>query len=278
VTVFINGRFVRRDRASVSVFDRGFLYGDGLFETMRVHQGRLFVPALHLRRLKAGAEFLRIEIPLTLRELDRFARELVRRNRARDAVLRVNLSRGIGLRGYGPSGNETPTVVMSLHVAARPEEEPTVRRLATSSHRVNAGDPLLRHKTSNKLAHVLACAEAADAGADEALLLNTDGHVAEAASANVFWIRGREVRTPALDCGALPGITRGLVMEWSAALGLRVRECHAKPRELVAADAVFITLSSMGVVEAVSLDGRRLKRSPIVARLREAWRDALRRV
>jgi aminodeoxychorismate lyase len=274
MTMFIhlNGQLVPEDRAVVSVFDRGFLYGDGLFETLRVANGRPFRWAQHLERLQRGADFLKIKLPFAPAALREFAAELIAKNALPDSLLRLTLSRGVGPRGYSPKGAASPTLVMTLHPApGAPASVVPGWKLVTSSLRLPAGDPLARFKTANKLAQVLARAEADAANADEALLLDTDGHVAEAATGNLFWIERGVVCTPPLTAGILPGVTRAVVFEISQKLGLPVRETHALPAQLRVAEGVVVSLSSLGVVAVAALDGMRLQASPEVEKLRLAY-------
>src|SRR5262249_29966762 len=148
-------------------------------------------------------------------------------------------------------------------------------RLATASLRVRAKDPLAQFKTCNKLHHVLARAEAEGQNADEAVLLNSEGYVAEASSANIFWISAKRIYTPPADCGALPGITRGLILELSRELGLTAQERPCPPAALLGAEGVFLTLSSCGVAEAVSLDGSALGRSLLTQTVAAAYQKRL---
>src|ERR1017187_269469 len=166
--IFLNGQIVPEEQAVVSIFDRGFLYGDGLFETMLVFNGKPFRWAQHLQRLQCGAEFLKIKLPFTNEALRSSVAELVVKNQMPDSLLRLTLSRGVGVRGYSPKGAERPTLVMSLHPAP-PINAPKTPgwRLITSSFRLPAGEPLAQFKTCNKLPQVLARAEADAAGADE---------------------------------------------------------------------------------------------------------------
>ena len=274
--IFLNGQFVPEDRAVVSVFDRGFLYGDGLFETLRVVNGTPFRWAQHIERLQHGTDFLKIKLPFASAALRDIAGELIAKNALPDSLLRLTLSRGVGPRGYSPKGAESPTLVMALHpVPGTPASGPACWKLVTSSLRLPVGDPLARFKTANKLAQVLARAEADAAGADEVLLLDTDGHVAEAASGNIFWIKHGVLCTPPLTAGVLPGVTRAVVFEICRKLGLPVRETNILPAQLRAADGVFVSLSTLGVVEAVSLDGQSLNASPLVEKLRAAYETLL---
>lgn len=263
--VFLNGKFVPEEQALVSIFDRSFLYGDGLFETLRVCHGQPFRWTQHIERLERGAALLRLRLPFSPEELRKFADELISRNRMPESVLRVHVSRGVGPRGYSIKQADRPSLTMSLHAAPQADpQNPPHWRLITSSIRLPAGDPLTNQKTCNKLPHILARAEAEERGADEALLLNTHGEVAEGAACNVFWLEGGTVCTPLLTAGALPGITRAVVLELCGALGLPAREQAATPQTLRASGGVFLTLSTLGIVEAVSLDGEPL---PSVARL-----------
>jgi branched-chain amino acid aminotransferase len=272
--VFFNGQHIPEERALVSIFDRSFLYGDGLFETIRICQGKPFRWSQHIERLRRGAAFLKIQAPLPTEELQKHVQELVRRNAMPESVLRITLSRGIGHRGYSPAGADHPNLVMSLHPAPAPDPRHLPQwRLMISSLRVAANDPVAHHKTCNKLHQVLARAEADSQGADEALLLNTDGEVVEAASGNLFWIGDGVVHTPPLASGVLPGITREVVMEVCQSSGLACCEDRTRVSALHQAEAVFLTLTTLGVVEAVSLDGVVLKQSSLTGQIRDAYQE-----
>lgn len=274
-TVWINGRFRPAHRATVSVFDRSFQLGDGLFESIRVVQGAPFQWADHLERLNAGARFLRIRLPYTPERLHEAATQLIARHDSPEGVLRLHLSRGVGLRGYSPRGADSPVAVISFHPTA-PSTAPARRwKLTTASVRLAHGDPLGRFKTASKLTHIVARMEAESAGADEALLLDTTGCVAEAAASNLFWVRGDRILTPPLSTGALSGITRGLIRELCRKLGLKFAERRARIAELKRADAVFLTTSPLGIIPVSHLDGARLKSSRILSQLRRAYASAI---
>ncbi len=194
--VFLNGQFVSEAEAVVPVNDRGYLYGDGLFETMRVYNGKPFRMAQHLERMVRGANFLKINLPFTPKELQKFADQLIEKNAMPDAVLRVTLSRGPGERGYAPVGANKPNISMTLDSAPPVDPaNPTRWSLVTSTYHVPSTDPLSSFKTSSKLLQVVARVEAQARGADEALLVNSNGEVAETASANLFWIYHDKVCT-----------------------------------------------------------------------------------
>lgn len=275
--VWMQGEVLPAERAMVSVFDRCFLYGDGLFEGVRVCGGRLFAWEEHLVRMRRGAEFLRIQMPFDQEALRAGALELVSREGLAEAFVRIQLSRGVGRRGYSPRGADTPILVMTAHGMAPVDEAHSVGwKLATSSVRLPAGDALGNHKTASKLPQVYARMEADLAGADEALLLDTEGHVAEGASSNVFWIQGDGVCTPPLATGALAGVTRRWIVDQCAALGKPCVESRVVADALVASDGVFLTVSSLGVIPATHLDGQLLRRSARVETLRVALLRSMR--
>jgi len=191
-----------------------------------------------------------------------------------DAILRVVLTRGPGERGYTPKSDGKPTVVMSLHTAP-PLGNAIQWSLATSSFRVLAADPLATFKTLNKLTQVMARMEAVEKGADEALLLNTNGEVAETASGNVFWISRDKVCTAPTSRGALPGITRAVVLEICQTLGLQTDQRVIKPEALRKAEGIFITQSAYGIVPVTALDGEPVASSPVMDQIRRAYSEML---
>jgi aminodeoxychorismate lyase len=274
--VFLNGKFVPEEKAVVSVFDRGFLFGDGLFEAMLVRRGEIFRWDQHLERLQRGIEFLKLTVPWSAEELFRFSMQLIQRNRMPECLLRINISRGITARGYSPKNAIRPALVLTLHpLPALDAKGPPRWRIITSSFCLPARDPLTRFKTANKLPEVMARAEADSAGAHDAILLNPRGFIAEATSANVFWIRHDVVCTTPLPSGALPGITRSTVLELCRKRNIAWREKNAKPDDLRRAQGIFLTNTSMGVIEVESLDKRKLQRSPLVRKLWAAYRELL---
>jgi branched-subunit amino acid aminotransferase/4-amino-4-deoxychorismate lyase len=291
--VFLNGQFVPEAQAVVPVNDRGFMYGDGLFETMRVCGGRPFRMAQHLERMTRGADFLKIKCPFTPRELQDFAGQLIGQNQMPEAVLRVTLTRGPGERGYTPQIDSKPTVVMTLHTAPGAPASGTARsdpslsqavpeagapiqwRLITSSYRIPAGDPLSSFKTANKLIHIMARMEAVEKDADEALLVNTNGEVAETASGNLFWVYQDNICTVPTGRGVLPGITRAVVLEICQTLGLPTNKRVIKPEALRNSEGIFITQSALGIVPVATLDGEPVAPSPLVGQISRAYNEML---
>jgi branched-subunit amino acid aminotransferase/4-amino-4-deoxychorismate lyase len=293
VLVFLNGQFLPESQAVVPVSDRGFLLGDGLFETLRVVRGRPFRLPQHLERLARGAEFLKINLPFTPLELEIFAGQLIEQNKMPDAILRLTLTRGPGGRGYTPNSEGKTTVVMTLHpapgapsagpaccknVAGHAEPVPGVPlqwNLITSSFRIPAGDPLAAFKTTSKILHIMARAEAAEQGADEALLLNTNGEAAETAGGNLFWVQDNTICTVPAGRGILPGVTRAAVLEICQMLGLRTGERAIKPAALKNFAGLFVTQSVFGIVPVAALDGKLVAPSPLVDQVARAYRKML---
>ena len=274
MTIFLNGRFVPETEAVIPINDRGFLYGDGLFETVRVVNRRPFRLAQHLERMTRGADFLKIKAPFAPRELQRFAEQLIEENKMPEAILRVTLTRGPGERGYLPGAETRPTVVMTLH-AVPPSANPSQWSLITSSFRVLAADPLSSFKTLNKLTHVMAREEAARKGADEALLINTNGEVAETTSGNIFWIYHDQVCTTPTGRGVLPGVTRAVVLEICQALGLQTNKRVIKPEALRNSEGLFVTQSVWGIVPVAAFEGEPIASSPLVDQIFGAYRELL---
>ena len=270
VTTLVNGVAV----VTVSAFDRGFQFGDGLFETIRVHRGKPFRLSRHIDRLEQGAGALGIALPFSKEKIASFAQQLIDQNALPEALLRLTLSRGIGPRGYAPAGADRPTLVLTTH-AITEQNGPVQWRLMTSSIRLPARDLVAGHKTNNKLHQILAKAEAAKAAADEALLLNTTGHIAEGATSNFFWVHGGNIRTAPIATGILPGITREAVFELCDRLKLRRVETAATPEVLKTAEGAFATLSSFGIVEVAAVDDTIIPSSDLVKRLGAAYRELL---
>ena len=278
LTVYLNGRFIAAGEASVSIRDRGFLYGDGLFETMRAYAGRVFRLDDHLARLEASAEFLRISVPHSRLEFTDVISRLISTNALSDGRVRIALTRGAGGKGLLFTDDFEPTVLVEAGpLPSRPERlYAEGMALIVADLRQNARSPLPNHKTANFLRYLLARQQAADAGADDALILNTNDHVAEASVANVFLVRDRDVITPPLDAGVLPGITRKVVLQLCGTLGLPCAEAAFGLPELFAADEMFLTNSLMEVMPVREVEGKPIGRQcpgPTTRRLHAAYRE-----
>ncbi len=276
MVVFLNGKFVPSSKAVVPVNDRGFMYGDGLFETMRVINGRPFRFAQHLERMVRGADYLKIPLPFTHKELEKIAAQLIEKNEMTDAVLRITLTRGSGERGYTPAHTEKPLLVMTLHPLPAQRDDSGLRwSMITSSYHIPASGAISSFKTTSKILHVFARIEAHERGADEALLLNTNGEVAETAGGNIFWVFQDKICTVPTGRGVLPGITRAVVLEVCQALGLETNKRVIKPQHLRNTEGIFVTQSVLGIVPILAFDGEAVRPSPLVDQIASAYHAAL---
>lgn len=276
--VFLNGNFLPEADAVVPLNDRGFLLGDGLFETARVTGGQPFRFAQHLQRLSRGAEFLKIQLPFTPKEIQKFATQLIEKNNFPEGVLRLTLTRGAGPRGYSPKNCGAPMLAMTLHpLPTENPDEPWQWSLVTSSYRIPAGDMLAGFKTTSKILNVLARAEAEEQGADEALLLNTNGEVVETAGGNIFWIYRNAVCTVPTGRGVLPGITRAVVLEICQSLGFATNKCVIKLEHLRKTEGIFVTQSALGIIPVAAFNGQPVAPSPLVEQIAGAYHELLRR-
>ena len=269
--VYLNGRFIPEENATISIHDRGFTYGDALFEAIRAYDGEPFLWQDHMDRFFVGCKTLRIESPLTTGELLAASKELLRRNALPNAIFRIILSRGIGARSYSPHGADYPT----LAIAAFPVADlPSEYNAIISTVKLPSQDPFALFKHSNKLRQVLARAEADAAGVHEAFLLDSRGFVVEGTTTNVFRVKNGAVFTPPLG-GILRGTTRGHLLRLCAHLGIPAGEKNFRPNELLTADGVFVTSCGVEVMEVTRIDGRRIKRSPLVRRLKKNYRTSI---
>ena len=258
--VYLNGEWLASDAARVPIGDRGFLLGDGVFETARLHQGSFFRLEHHLARLASSAEFLRLQVP-PLAELVQIALGLADRNHATEGGLRITVTRGSGGRGLGRRGAGPNTVLATLSSVpddweARAARGWTIRTAAVRRPATSSVPAQL--KGLGRSYALLAHYEAEDAGFDDALLLSADGYVAEGPTWNVFWRVGSTLFTPAPESGILTGVTRGLVIDLARNLGLAVEEGLFGRDRLDGADEMFATMTSNGVVPIRRLDAREL--------------------
>ncbi len=274
--IFLNGQIVPEEQGLISVFDRGYCYGDGVFETIRVYRGRPFRWAQHLDRLNRGAAFLGIPVPQTAGELRKVADELIRGNEMPECVLRVQLSRGVGPRGYLPKGAGEPSLVMSLHPAPDwdPEQGPPYR-VTFSRYRMVAHSPVTAFKTTDRLLNVLAAAEAEAAGADDAILVNTNGEVVCATGGNLFWVHKDTVYTTPSGHSSLPGITRAVILEICQAQSLPTGKRVIKPEHLMRSEGIFITNSAYGIIPVGFIDDEPVPGSSMVETIIKAFADVV---
>jgi branched-chain amino acid aminotransferase len=259
--IYIDGKFLDEKQATVSVFDHGLLYGDGVFEGIRAYNGRVFKLQEHIDRLFYSAKAILLTIPMNHREVIEAVVETCRRNRIRDGYIRLVVTRGVGGLGLNPNRCKRPSViVIADRIQLYPVEYyergldiitvPTVRNLHS------ALNPAI--KSLNYLNNILAKIEANNAGCEEAIMLNAEGFVAECTGDNIFIVKGKQVLTPPLYAGALYGITRGVVMELASQNGLAVSETNLTRYDLFNADECFLTGTGAEVIPVVKIDGRQI--------------------
>jgi len=258
---WINGRFIDIDKAKVSVFDRGFLYGDGAFETMRGYAGIIFRLDKHLNRFFNSLKILRIRPLYNKIYLKNIIYKNLKANNLKNAYIRLSMTRGEGKFNMGYKGAFTPNVVV---IAKEFEEYPAwMYRNGLSAKIVkgisrNERSVLANIKSLNFLTFILARLYAKEAGFDEAILINTRGRIAEAATSNIFLVKREKLVTPSLASGILPGITRGVIIEIAKRLKVRVTEKLVTRRELLDADEIFLTNSLAEVLPVTRVDSSKI--------------------
>jgi branched-subunit amino acid aminotransferase/4-amino-4-deoxychorismate lyase len=270
---------IRADRARISVFDRGLLYGDAVFETVRFYDAQPFQWERHRRRL--AASLARFAIPADTADLRDAARKLIARNRLRDAAVRITVTRGEG-EGLLPVRHTEPTVLITAR--AVPADLPEQRRCGIHAVTLpfgrGVGGCTDGHKTTAYLGAISGRLHADRAGASDAIFVEADGAVSEATASNVFLVEGRSLATAPLTSGCLPGITRALVIAEAKRAHLRVAIERLAVRRLRAADEVFLAASVIEILPVVRLDGRRVgsgEPGPISRALQERYARLVRR-
>ena len=280
--VWLNGRLVRGAEAVVSLFDRSFLMGDGLFETLRSVQGRLFRLDRHLARLEQGAALLRLSLPWNVKELTEAIHRTIAANSLSGAAVRLTVSRGVGPPGPGLGGAKAPLCVIAARpFAGYPEHwyDPGATAIVSSIVK-NDRSPLSGVKSTSYLEHVLARAESTDRGADEALLLNTRGQFAEGSSTNLFAVIDGRLVTPDVASGCLPGVTRESVLEIARLTGMEVQEEPMSGSAWEMWDEAFLTNSLLAVAPLVRIDDRPVRGGlpgPMTLRLAQMYLDLVTR-
>ena len=285
-TVNVNGRISGERDAAISVFDHGFLYGEGVYETLRTYNGRPFLYDRHMRRLRKSAGMIVLDVPFTDAELADRIRETVEAAALGDAeaYIRILLTRGIGDLTYDPNATPTPSVVIIVKPNVDPPREAFERGVKVCL------SPILRNhpqsvnpmiKSNNLLNNALAMQEALRRGGTEAVMRNYRGELTECTQANLFIVRNGAALTPPLDAGLLPGITREFVFEVGREAGVGVREQVLRDDDLFGADECFITSTTKELVPVVQVDDRAIgigQPGPVTKKLldefrRRAWAD-----
>jgi branched-chain amino acid aminotransferase len=283
--VFVNGTITDADRASVAVFDHGFLFGEGIYETLRTYAREPFLFDRHLRRLRHSASLLALDVPWSDADLLADVRKtmaaqpgLTGPSGVDEAYIRILVTRGVGDLSYNPAACPQPSLVIIVKPFPGQPERTFSQGIKIALVSVRRNHPQALNpeiKSNNLINNALAMQEAIRRGAEEALMLNQAGELAECAQSNVFLVRGGAVRTPPLTAGLLPGVTREYVLELAASLGLDAREARLTPDDLQAADEVFITGTTREVTPVVAVDNHRVGEGapgPITTKLLSEFR------
>ena len=275
---YVNGRYVRREEASISIYDHGFLYGDGVYEAIRAYDGIVFKLREHLDRLYESAKSIKIELPFEKQELGRMVVEVLKKNQLKSGYVRIVVSRGAGKMGVDPRNCTKPTIV----IMAEPREPlfgekmKGISAIISSMRRTPSWSLDPRIKTLNYLNNVLAKIEAIEAGVEEAIMLNEQGYVAETSTENIFVVKNGIVVTPHPSLGVLKGITRDVVVRIVKELGFPLEERPITVHELFNADEVMVTGTAAEVVPVIKISGRTVgegKVGPIFSKITARFRE-----
>lgn len=281
--LWIDGAWKTKETATVSVYDHGLLYGDGIFEGLRIYSGAIFRLEAHLARLEDSARALLITLPLGRAEFRDLLNEAVGRWAKPDGYIRLVVTRGVGTLGLDPNRCPKPSVILIVDdIQLYPAElyATGIPIVTASTRRTPRSSAEARVKSLNYLNNILAKIEAQQAGCLEALMLNTEGLVAECTADNLFLVKNGVLKTPSAIHGALEGITRATVLDLAAGLGLPTEETAVALFDVYTADEVFMTGSGAEIMPITRVDGRSIrdgKPGPVTSRLLEAFRKETRR-
>lgn len=276
--IYLNGEYVTKENAKISVYDHGFLYGDGIFEGIRIYNGNIFKCEEHLVRLYDSAKSIDLKIPMAKDEMERVLIEAIRKNELRDGYIRLVVSRGPGDLGLDPRRSPKANVIIIVEQLSIYPEEAYVNglKIVSVSTRRNVPDALNpKIKSLNYLNNVLVKIQANLAGVGEALMLNSQGYVAEGSGDNIFIVKNGVLTTPPSYVGALEGITRATIMEIGERLGYKVKEEPFTLHDVYVADEVFLTGTAAEVIAVREVDGRIIgegKAGPITTHLLKEFR------
>lgn len=275
--IWLDGKLVDKADAKISVYDHGLLYGDGVFEGIRLYAGRLFRADAHLRRLYDSAKAIRLTIPISPDQLLAAIHETVKANNFTDCYIRAVVTRGVGFLGIDPNKCANPSIFIiadEIHVYPKETYEKGIAVITASTIRVHPAALPPRVKSLNYLNNILARIEANDAGVPEAIMLNQAGNVAEGTVQNVLIVKGGTVLTPTPVDGILEGVTRQTMLELCTKLGIPCQERTLQKHDLYVADEFFLTGTGAEVMPVTKIDGRTIGTGvagPITKRLIEAF-------
>jgi branched-chain amino acid aminotransferase len=281
-TIWLDGKWYDRETAVVSVYDHGLLYGDGVFEGIRVYGGKIFKLDEHLNRLYDSAHAIWLTIPMPKDEMARITEEAVRRSGINEAYIRHVITRGVGDLGLDPRKCAKPSIIIIVDtIRLWPEEVyETGLRVVTAGTPIPQREALSpRVKSLNYLAHILAKIEGIQAGADEVIMLDSAGTVAEGSGQNIFVVKNGRIKTPPPFAGILKGVTRDTVIEIAQAAGYQVEETMLNRYDVYTADEVFLTGTASELVAVRQVDGRQIgagKCGPVTRDLRTRFQALVR--
>lgn len=281
--IYINGEFFAPEDAKISVYDHGLLYGDGVFEGLRVYSGKVFRLQQHLDRLEESARAIHLELPISLQQLTADTNETVAKNGISDGYIRMIVTRGAGPLGLDPFKCSDPQVIIIADsITLYPDSfyENGLELVTASTIRNHPAALSPRIKSLNYLNNILAKMEGLKAGCIEALMLNHKGEVAECTGDNLFVVKNGRLNTPPIEAGILEGVTRNAVLELAREAGIETTEVPMTRHDIYVADECFLTGSAAEVIPAVKLDGRQIgdgKVGPITQQLNQAFRELVRR-
>jgi len=259
--IYLDGKFVDQADAKVSVFDHGLLYGDGIFEGIRLYQGNIFRLDAHLERLEYSAKALMLKMPWSRQEIAEATCESCRQNNLTDGYIRLVITRGVGDLGLSPWLCPKPSIfIIADKIALYPAEHYTsgLSIVTVPTRRMNAAALSPAVKSLNYLNNILAKMEARQAGALEAIMLNDQGYVAECTGDNIFIVHKGEILTPAASQGALKGITRDTIFDIAKEIGVPIREADLTRYDVWCSDECFLTGTGAEVIPVIKLDGREI--------------------
>ncbi len=259
--IYLDGEFVDQSEAKISVFDHGLLYGDGIFEGIRIYQGNVFRLEEHLERLEYSAKAILLKMPWSRKEISDAVCETCRQNQLADGYIRLVVTRGVGDLGLSPWLCPKPSIfVIANKIALYPEEHYTtgLSIVTVPTRRVNPAALSPSVKSLNYLNNILAKIEAKQFGALEAIMLNDQGYVAECTGDNIFIVHKGEIITPAASQGALKGITRDTILNIATEIQVPLREANLTRYDVWNADECFLTGTAAEVIPVVKLDGREI--------------------
>lgn len=262
---WMNGQIIAPEQASVSVFDHGLLYGDGVFEGIRFYNSRAFRLQAHLERLILSARAIALDIPYSIEALTGAVLETIAAAPTKNGYMRMVVTRGVGPLGIDPSRCHSPQLFIiadSLHMVSERVRTEGAKIIIAATRRLGADGLDPRIKSLNYLNHILARMEATHAGADEAILLNSAGRVAEGSADNIFIVKKGELLTPPVIEGALDGITRQVVLELAKSVGIKFHETPLAPYDLFIADECFLTGTGAELIPVGYVDGRKVPQCP----------------